>query len=177
MSDKKMQKLKAILQYIKDHSIRDWVNTLQKEGDNIPRMGPKSDDDFLKSHGFYERVPVDRHTQRFLFRTGIIHWYFKSNVGKNSKEDILTLFGRGYEKKYRLLQKILVEFCKAFGDDAYLLSPIGKLRLSENPGIIDIMIWRHCGENKKLGCRNICGSKPECNICVFRETCLWNMLS
>ena len=177
MSDRKTQKLGEILRYVKANSISDWINALCGEGGNIPRMGPKSDDDFLKSHGFYERVPVDRHTQRFLFRTGIIHWYFKSNVGKNSKEDILTLFGIGYEEKYRLLQKILVEFCKAFGDDVYIPSSIGNLRLSENPGVIDIVIWRHCGEDKKLGCRNICGSKPECNICVFREMCLWNMLS
>jgi len=141
MSDRKTQKLSEILQYVKDNSISDWINALYETGDNVPRMGPKSDDDFLKSHGFYERVPVDRHTQRFLFRTGIIHWYFKSNVGENSKEDILTLFGIGYEEKYRLFQKILVEFCKGFGDDIYILSPIGKLRLSENPGIIDIMIW------------------------------------
>ena len=175
MSDRKKQKLREILQYVKNNSISDWINALSLERDNIPRMGPKSDDDFLKSHGFYRHVPIDRHTQRFLFRTGIIHWYFKKNTSKNSKEDILTLFGGSYEEKYRLFQKILVEFCEAFCTDICLSSPVGKLRISENPGLIDIVIWRHCGEDKEYGCKNICGSKPKCKICVFKETCLWNI--
>lgn len=50
-------------------------------------MGLKSDDDFLKDHGFYENIPVDRHTQRFLFRIGAIHWYLK-----RKNDDVLTLF-------------------------------------------------------------------------------------
>jgi len=171
MSEKKKEKLRAIINYMKENSISSWIKELHKGGNSVPRMGPKSDDDFLKDHGFYEHVPIDRHTQRFLFRTGIIHWYLKKGVG--SKEDILALFGINYEEKYKLFQRILVEFCKVFCDDVYAPSPKGELRLSENPGIIDIAIWRHCGEDIKHGCKNICGNIPKCDKCGFSETCLW----
>lgn len=171
MSSKKIQKLREILQHLKSNSIGDWIIELHKDNNHIPRMGLKSDDDFLKSHGFYEHIPVDRHTQRFLFRTGIIQWYLKRN-----NDDVLTLFAKSYETKYKLFQKIVVTFCKKFCDDIYIQIPNGKLRLAENPGILDIVIWRHCGEDENLGCRNICGNRPICNECVFKETCLWYIL-
>lgn len=162
MSDRKKQKLKEILEYLKSNSISEWIIRLDK-GDHIPRMGLKSDDDFLKEHGFYEHIPVDRHTQRFLFRTGIIHWYLKRN-----NDDVLTLFGSEYNSKYKLFRKIIVAFCREFCNDINISSPKGELNLAENPGILDIILWRHG--------RNICGNKPSCNECVFREVCLWYLL-
>ncbi|RLG90053.1 MAG: hypothetical protein DRO36_06725 [Candidatus Hecatellales archaeon] len=174
MSDRKVEKLTKILQYLKDNSISDWIIKLHEDNDQMRdmelSMGLKSDDDFLKDHGFYEHVPVDRHTQRFLFRTGIIQWYLKRN------DDVLTLFAGTYEEKYKLFQKIMVAFCKKFCDDIYVQTPSGELRLAENPGILDIVIWRHCGEDEELGCRNICGNRPKCNECVFKEACLWYKL-
>lgn len=163
----------VILKHLKDDSIRKWILGLLEDDANIPHLGPKSDADFLKEHGFYERVPIDRHTQRFLFRTGILHWFFK----KNRSEDVFTIFAGSYPQRIRLLERCLVEFCGEFCSDVYFESPIGKLRLSENPGIIDIIIWRHCGEDEKLGCANVCGIEPRCNICVFGQTCLWDRLS
>jgi endonuclease III len=171
MSARKIQKLTEILQYLKSNSISDWIIGLHEGNNHIPRMGLKSDDDFLKSHGFYEHIPVDRHTQRFLFRTGIIHWYLKRN-----NDDVLTLFAGAYEEKYKLFQKIIATFCKKFCDNVYIPIPNGELRLAENPGVLDIVIWRHCGEDENLGCRNICGNRPACNECVFKKTCLWYML-
>ena len=135
MSDRKIQKLREILQHLKSNSIGDWIIELHEDNNHIPRMGPKSDDDFLKSHGFYEHIPVDRHYQRFLFRTGIIHWYLKRN-----NDDVLILFGGDYEKKYKLFQKIVVTFCKKFCNDIYIHIPNGTLRLAENPSILDIVI-------------------------------------
>ena len=171
MSSKKIQKLKDIIEYLKTNSINKWIIELHNDNKSIPRMGPKSDDDFLKSHGFYEHIPVDRHTQRFLFRTGIIHWYLKRN-----NDDVLILFRGDYEKKYKSFQKIIVVFCEEFCDNIYVHTPNGKLRLAENPGIFDIVIWRHCGEDENWGCRNICGNRPICNKCVFKEACLWYLL-
>jgi len=171
MSNRKIQKLSEILQYLKSNSIAVWVIKLHEDNNHIPRMGLKSDDDFLKSHGFYEHLPVDRHTQRFLFRTGIIQWYLKKD-----NDDVLPLFAWDYESKYKLFQKIGVVFCKEFCDDIYIQFPDGKLRLAENPGILDIVIWRHCGEDENLGCRNICGNIPRCNECIFKEACLWHIL-
>lgn len=172
MSNRKIEKLKIILQYLKSNSICDWIIGLHEGNNSIPRMGLKSDDDFLKTHGFYEHIPVDRHTKRFLFRIGVIHWYLKRDSG-----DVLTLFRTGaYEEKYKLFQKIVVAFCKKFCDDVYIPTPSGELRLAENPGILDIVIWRHCGEDEKLGCRNICGNRPRCDECVFKEVCLWYIL-
>lgn len=163
MSDMKRGKLKDILHYSKEHSVCRWVNELNKERDNIPRMGPKSDDDFLKEHGFFEHIPVDRHTQRFLFRRGILNWFFMNADLKRPEEDILTLFGVDYYKKYYLFQKVLIEFCRKFASKVYFTSSKGKLLLSENPGIIDFAIWAH---------RKVCGRFPECNKCTFNETCL-----
>jgi len=171
MSDRKIQRLTEILQHLKSSSIDDWIIELHEDNNHIPRMGLKSDDDFLKTHGFYEHIPVDRHTQRFLFRTGIIRWYLKRN-----NDDVLTLFAGAYEGKYRLFQKIVVAFCKKFCSDVYIQTPNGELRLAENPGILDIVIWRHCGENENLGCRNICGNRPKCNECVLKGACLWYIL-
>lgn len=171
MSNRKIQKLKDILQYLKSNSIADWIIKLHEDRNHIPSMGLKSDDDFLKSHGFYEHIPVDRHTQRFLFRTGIIQWYLKKN-----NDDVLTLFSETYEKKYKFFQKIVVALCEKFCDDVYIQIPDVKLRLAENPGILDIVIWRHCGEDENLGCRNICGNISRCNECVFKEACLWHLL-
>ncbi len=171
MLNKKIQKLNRILQYLKNNTISDWVMRLHHGDNGIPCMGLKSDDDFLKTHSFYEHVPVDRHTQRFLFRTGIVYWYLKKN-----DDDILTLFGGEYEKKYKLFQKIIVEFCKVIGQSINIPSSYGKLNLAKNPGILDIVIWRHCGEDEKLGCKNICGNRPKCNKCILREICLWYIL-
>lgn len=159
----------AILEHLRENNICKWILGLLEVDADIPHLGPKSDADFLKEHGFYERVPIDRHTQRFLFRTGALHWFFK----KHSSEDVYTIFAGSYQQRIRLLEKCLVEFCKEFCSDV----SIEKLNLSENPGILDIIIWRHCGEDEKLGCANICGIEPKCNICVFRETCLWDRLS
>jgi endonuclease III len=136
MSDRKCKKLKEILRYLKDNSISRWIVGLHEGNSHIPDMGPKSNDDFLKTHGFYEHIPVDRHTQRFLFRTGIIHWYLKKN-----DEDVLTLFVGAYEQKYKLFQKIIAEFCRTLCNNIYLQSQNGKLNLAENVGILDIVIW------------------------------------
>jgi len=171
MSDGKKQKLKEILQYLENNPISKWIIKLHEGSNQIPRMGLKSDDDFLKTHGFYEHIPIDRHTQRFLFRTGIIHWYLK-----RSSDDVLDLFGGAYGQKYKLFQKIIVEFCRNFCNDIEILFPNGGLNLAENPGIFDIIIWRHCGEDENLGCKNICGNKPKCDKCVFKEACLWYSL-
>lgn len=171
MSDRKMRKLKEILRYLSNNSVNEWIIGLHKGISNIPHIGLKSDDDFLKNHGFYEHVPIDRHTQRFLFRTGILHWYLK----RNNKE-ILILFQGTYNQKYELFQKTLVEFVKEFCGDIYVSLQNAKLPLAENPGILDILIWRHCGEDEFLGCKNICGSKPKCDKCVLKEACLWYLL-
>lgn len=170
MSERKREKLKKILEYLKEHGIRKWIMDLHNDNKSTPSMGPKSDDDFLKTHGFYEHIPIDRHTQRFLFRTGILHWYFKS-----SGDDVLNILGGN---SYVIFKRALISFCKTFGDDIYFEVPDkGKLlKLADNPGILDIVIWRHCGEHEKLGCKNICGRTPKCSECIFKEHCLWNML-
>ena len=121
------EKLKKILEYIRDNSIRDWIIKLHNKDDNtIPTMGLKSDDDFLKELGFYEHVPIDRHIKRFLFRTGIIHWYFKEKSEKG--EDISKLFNNNVGS-YRLFQEIMIAFCKEFCGDITIYG----LKLSENP--------------------------------------------
>jgi len=170
IANRKKEKLKKILGDIKGNSIRDWIIKLHNKDDNaIPTMGLKSDDDFLKELGFYEHVPIDRHIKRFLFRAGIIHWYFKE---KSEKGDNISKLFNGYRDSYRLFQKIMKAFCKEFCDDITICG----LKLSENPGILDMIIWRHCGESEEHGCKNICGSEPKCDECVFKESCLHYLL-
>ncbi|WP_457752618.1 hypothetical protein [Thermococcus sp.] len=165
MSNKKKEKLKRILEYLKEHEVTEWIKRLDNNDMFVPRLGPKSDEDFLKEHGFFGHVPVDRHTKRFLFRTGILHWYLKKNE-KNA--DVLKIF----EEDYEVFKRAIIEFCKTFGDNIKI-GKKKKLKLAENPGIFDIVIWWHCGEDNEEGCRNICGRYPRCNECVFKEHCLW----
>ena len=174
MSERKREKLKEILSCLKTHFISEWIIKLHRDEikDKKCRMGLKSDDDFLKDHGFYEHIPIDRHTQRFMFRTGIIHWYLKLHP----EEDILNLLSDVYEKRYKLLRNAIIEFCKTFCKDINIQVMDKKLNLAENPGILDILIWRHGGEDEELGCKNICGKKPKCEKCVFKHSCLHYLL-
>lgn len=133
MSRRKRKKLQKILNYLKNNSLDKWIIELHKGNDKIPHIGLKSDDDFLKSHGFFEHIPIDRHTQRFLFRTGIIYWYLKEN-----NDDIMILLQGSYIQKYKLFQKIITKFCETYCSDIYISSPIGKLNLAKNKGIFDL---------------------------------------
>lgn len=99
-----------------------------------------------------------------------------SDFGLHEDNDVLTLFAGDYGRKYKLFRKIVVVFCKKFCDDISIQVSNRKLRLAENPGILDIVIWHYCGEDENLGCRNICGNTPVCNECVFKGACLWYIL-
>lgn len=65
-SNRKIEKLKIILQYLKSNSICDWIIGLHKGNNSIPRMGSKSDDDFLL-FGFLSIIPKYPNQKGYYF--------------------------------------------------------------------------------------------------------------
>lgn len=168
ISNKKKEKIIEISKQLRFQPITDWIVDLhnrRRRGKTC--MGPKSDDDFLKGHGFFDRVPIDVHSKRFLFRTGILHYYSKKEQHNPSK-----FFSTNYYKQYEVFQDALVSFCR----DSLSGMEVGGFNLAENPGVVDLIIWRHCAESEKHGCRNICGDQPKCDKCCFKDSCLQYLL-
>jgi hypothetical protein len=168
VSDRKMRKIMLISKELKSEEISDWIlklHRLRKQKKTI--MGPKSDDDFLKEHGFFDRVPVDVHSKRFLFRTGILHFY-----AKTKRHNPSDAFSTDYRKQYEIFQDAIVTFCGDFLTGI----EIRNFDLGKNPGIVDLIIWRHCATSTKYDCKNICGAEPRCPECCFKHSCMYYIL-
>jgi len=167
-ADRKKEKIIEISNQLRFKSVADWIinlHNLRQRGQTV--MGPKSDDDFLKEHGYFDRVPIDVHSQRFLFRIGILHYYSEKYQPNPSK-----FFSTNYNEKYESFQKALVSFCRDFLSGI----EIGGFDLAKNPGIVDLIIWRHCAESEEYHCKNICGDQPKCHRCCLKDSCLQYLL-
>lgn len=168
LSDRKRKKIIEISNQIRFQHVADWIKNLHKlrrRGQTL--MGPKSDDDFLKEHGFFDRVPIDVHSKRFLFRTGILHYYSKKRK-PNPK-----FFSTNYNLQYENFQEALKSFCHDFLSGI----EVGGFDLAENPGVVDLIVWRHCAESEEYDCRNICGDQPKCVKCSFKNACMQYLLA
>lgn len=118
-------------------------------------IGEKGRDDVLRSVGFFDRVPIDRHERRFQIRTGIFHYC--SGWDADPESDV----------SYRIS---LANFCRRYLKGI----KINNLDLGENPGILDGIIFTFCSVED----HNICGDKPDCPHCILAENkaCLLDML-
>jgi hypothetical protein len=168
LSERKIKKIEEISKELVARGICNWIlrlHNLRTREKTV--MGPKSDDDFLKEHGFFDRVPIDVHSKRFLFRTGILHFY-----AKTKRQNPSDVFSTDYSKQYKIFQDALVTFCSDFLNGI----KIENFNLGKNPGIVDLIIWRHCGTSAEYGCKNICGAQPRCSQCSFRDSCVHYLL-
>ena len=118
-------------------------------------LGEKGRDDYLRSCGYWDRVPMDRHEMRFIIRTGIYH--------------VCSIKGRNDPLQKESLQNALARFCSN-----YLKSyTIFGIDLGNAPGIVDTFIWSFCSRRRY----GICGSVPRCGECPLKETCLYAIVN
>jgi hypothetical protein len=155
---KKIPKVIEHYKYIQRTSITQWMEDM-----NCGKisMGLKSDDDFLKDYGYFERVPIDRFYRPFLFRTGIFCDYLE-HYNVDTAKFIGDLSDPAVYKAY---QAIIKDLCH----DMLTEVTLNQHHLAEKPGIIDLYIWKHCASSNDAA--NICGYKPKCHVCNIQQYC------
>lgn len=146
-----------------DSGLKEWIRSLQKNETNI---GQKTKDDFLKEIGLLQYFPIDRYYPPFLARTGLLFQYLET-----SKNDP-GIFMRGLSDKecYNAYKNMMIRLC----EDNLNGLKYGSLDLSENPGIVDMIIWRHCA-SKDSGGFEVCGKDPDCSKCKVKKLCRYGM--
>jgi hypothetical protein len=122
----------------------------EDEGLKEIHLGDKGIDNLLRDCGFFDRVPIDIHEQRFLTRTGIFVSYSERGdpLSKTDYHEALTRFCR---EELSGLKVASYDLCKA-------------------PGLADLAIWYFCAS--KYG--NVCASTPRCKICPISDSCLYS---
>lgn len=138
-----------------------WVKMLH-EGKNVFSLGPKSDEDFLKCLGYLEHFPVDTLTARFFDRIGLLRYAAK-------KYDVVInpLGTERYERLRKLMMKVYLEA----GDKVFKINSKDH-KVKDNLGLVDILVWLHCNENKEYAEESVCkGRKPLCEKCNLNKLC------
>lgn len=138
-----------------------WVKRLDR-GENVFSLGPKSDEDFLKCLGYFTHFPVDTLTARFFERVGLLRY------GTVRYDTFINPLGTDrYERLRELMKRVYLEASEK------TLTINGKdYRLEDNLGIIDILVWLHCNENKKYEMDSVCrGRDPMCEECHLNSAC------
>lgn len=156
--DIKINKIILHYDYIKGHSLNQWLNDLNH---GKISMGLKSDDDFLKTYGYFKRVPIDRYYPPLLIRTGLLGDYIEQHDVDPGK----FMGNLSNKPVYHAYTKLIKDNCQHSLQGVV----VKQYRLSENPGIVDLYIWKHCASSN--GAENICGNKPKCNKCVIMQYC------
>jgi hypothetical protein len=110
----------------------------------------KGADHYLRNVGYWDIAPIDIHEKRLLLRTGIFHRFSSKKEGQDPLET-------------RSLQKALTWFCRCCLNG----KTVEGIDLSCSPGIVDLLIWFYCSDEK----HNICGKVPKCNQCQLAEVC------
>lgn len=145
-------------EYIHTHSPTIWLQDLYS---GKISMGLKSDDDFLKGCGYFDRVPIDRFYPPFLLRTGILMDYIKQ-----THIDPGVFTGQLTDKKtYHAYTRLIITLCKNSLDGLQYQ----KYDLAKNPGIVDLFIWTHCASSDTA--KNMCGIRPKCHQCPIQQDC------
>ncbi len=123
----------------------------------IRRLGFKGTCDVLKTLGYLDMVPIDRHEKRFQIRTGIALRYGPS--GMSLEDDRFYIIA-------------LRRYCFENLRDVEILGE----SLGFSPGIVDWIIW-HFSCEKAPGCKGICASNPKCSICPVKDLCYYYYLT
>ena len=149
-------KVKKLAKQLVSTSLRQWlqnrhVKRTQKDNKDVLlkelSLGDKGIDELLRDCGYFDRVPIDIHEQRFQVRTGIFQQYSPSCDPLDKRE----------------YHEALVHFCR---------NELGGLKLSNrsldnSPGIVDWAIRYFCSK----GNGRICGDVPQCVICPLSHEC------
>jgi hypothetical protein len=142
----------------------EWVEALKKEDAYI---GQKTRDDFLKETGNLNYFPIDRYYPRFLARTGLLSKYTFDTKADPAK----FMDGLGDEKCYIAYKDMMINLCESnLKGLKYSNSNKRDFDLSENPGIVDMLIWRHCSA-KDSGGSETCAKEPDCPNCRIKTLC------
>jgi len=151
---KAKERLQILLSYPTIKDFTDELYELAKKG-KTKILGEKGRDSYLRDFGYWDRVPIDRHEMRFMIRTGIYH-----TCDVRDKSDPL---------QKETFHEALTIFCSK-----YLTSyEVHGIDLGIALGVVDIFIWSFCTKKRY----NICGNIPKCDICVFKDVCLYKLLS
>jgi len=138
--------------------LKKWIDDLLKDEIDI---GLKTKDDFLKEIGFLDHFPIDRYYPPFLARTGLLSQFLsitKTDPGKFMR-------GLGDPECYESYKSLMIQLCR----DSLEGLKYHDLDLSKNPGIVDMIIWRHCARAEEAF--NVCGKEPNCLRCKIRDFC------
>ena len=123
------------------------------------KIGKKGIDNLLRDCGFFDRVPIDIHEQRFLLRTGIFHKY--------------ALRKKSDPTDHNHLADAMKNFC----NEQLAELEINGISLSDSPGIVDLIIWYFSQEKtEKEISLGICAKIPQCEKCPLRNACLFSKL-
>ena len=161
--EKKIAKVQEHYNFIKKSSVFEWFKQLDA---GVISMGRKSDDDFLKGFGHYERIPIDRFYPPFLIRTGLLYDY----IEKYKVDPALFMGNLANAKAYNAYRTLVTTLSK----DCLQGIIVGDFELTEKPGIVDLYIWKHCASSDKAN--DICGNIPKCSDCVILRYCHYGTL-
>jgi len=162
---KALVKVRYVLDSLKCITLREWVKIELKDfkGDlteqGLRLLGDKGLNDFLKTAGCWDKVPIDINEQRFIIRTGI--YLAHPEPQKFDPTD----------------KSFLREALKTFASKYLKDKTIAGIDLGENPGVLDAFIYTYCSSREGLG---ICAREPKCNKekpCKIREACLHFILT
>jgi hypothetical protein len=149
-------KVRKLAEQLVSISLRQWLyeryakRTQKDSKDTVLKqlsIGDKGVDELLRDCGYFDRIPIDIHQQRFQVRTGIFQQYSPScdPLDKREYHEALTRFCRNELRGLRL----------------------SEYRLDNSPGIVDWAIWYFC--SKAYG--RICGDVPQCVVCPLNHEC------
>ena len=148
-----IRKVDSFLAQLGDRSLLEWVqdryNMRAKRDPFLKEImfGEKGVDLLLRDCGYFDRIPIDIHEQRFLVRTGVFQRYSE----------------RGDPLRKADFHHALTAFCRNELEGVKFES----LSLEGAPGVVDWAIWYFCA--KEWG--DICGERPRCNMCPLVEAC------
>ena len=144
-------KIRMVLDTLQRITLKEWVEKdLSTSGE--PLLGEKGLNDFLRTAGKWDKIPIDRHEMRFIIRTGI----YLAHPDPRQYDPL--------DKSY--LREALKTFAEKYLADRH----IAGINLGKNPGILDTFIWTYCAQIK------ICSKTPKCNKCPLQSACLYNLL-
>jgi len=155
-------KINKILEQSKrmaDQGLKEWIEDLRNDKISI---GQKTKDDFLKEIGLLEYFPIDRYYPPFLARTGFLYKY----LDEKKLDPGPFMRGLGDGDCYNAYKGMMIDLCKR---ELKGLKHNG-LDLSDNPGIVDMIIWRHCAAEDSEAFE-ICGKSPRCSECKIKALC------
>lgn len=154
VGENRRSNIEQLLNYqtIKDFTTH--LHTLSMQGKKEV-LGKKGRDDYLRTFGYWDRIPMDIHEKRFIIRSGIYHTH--------SARDKNDPFEEGS------LHDALTRFCSV-----HLKGKVVEgIDLGDAPGIVDIFIWQYSAEERY----NICGKIPNCHECTLKSVCLYAIIN